>query len=340
LLLTSTGWQYILEAVWPKYKAKLEIVVKHIQRHSMLMKDEITLQRIREEHDARQLALNHYDDEARFHLRRDFDSNQAKISPRMYYDKLNRLREATCQGTGEWLMEDATFISWVDMANNSTKIVWLQGIPGSGKFLLASITGLSYIKCNFTGKTYLSATVVDKTPKAIYAFLTYVQNDASAISILHTLLFQLAEENDDVKVMVNASNLKDLQRNTDYAMNMLVNALKVQGPTYIVIDGLDEIGELDRQILLFRLRAVAVDEPEVKLLVSSRNDHHISQILQPEAQIINVGGRNDSCIQSYVQIRTRRWFQEAQFDQTAESEISELLTPLGNKAKGECHGIS
>jgi hypothetical protein len=101
----------------------------------MLMKDEVTLQRIRDEHAARQLALEHYDHEAFFRLRRDFDSNQAKIAPKMYYDKLNRLRETICDGTGEWLMKDATFVSWMDMANSSAKVLWLQGIPGSGKSL-------------------------------------------------------------------------------------------------------------------------------------------------------------------------------------------------------------
>jgi hypothetical protein len=174
----------------------------------------------------------------------------------------------------------------------------------------------------------------------IYAFLSHVHNRTSVISILHTILFQLAEENDDIKVMVNASDLKELQGSTDYTRNIVVNALKVQGSTYIVIDGLDEIGELDRQILLLKLCAIAVDEPEVKLLVSSRNDHHINQILQSKAQTINVDGRNESCIQTYVRMRSRRWFQEAQFDQTAESEIRKLLMPIGNKAKGECHGIS
>jgi hypothetical protein len=133
LLLTSTGWQYILEAIWPKYKAKLEIVVKHIQRHSMLMEGEVTMQRISEEHDARQRAFDHYGDEACFRLRRDFDSNRARISPKMYYDKLNRLRDTICDGTGEWLLKDAALVNWMDMANSSAKILWLQGIPGSGK---------------------------------------------------------------------------------------------------------------------------------------------------------------------------------------------------------------
>ena len=101
----------------------------------MLMKDEVTLQRIRDEHDARQMALEHYDHEACFRLRRDFDSNQAKIAPKMYYEKLNRLRETICDGTGEWLMKDAAFVSWMDMANSSAKVLWLQGIPGSGMSL-------------------------------------------------------------------------------------------------------------------------------------------------------------------------------------------------------------
>ena len=107
--------------------------MKHIQRHSTLMRDEVTLQKIRDEHDATQKAFEHYEAEACFRLRRDFDSNLTRISPRMYYSRLSRLRSTTCEGTGEWLSKDGILVDWMDMTNSSTKVVWLQGIPGSGK---------------------------------------------------------------------------------------------------------------------------------------------------------------------------------------------------------------
>ncbi len=187
----------------------------------------------------------------------------------------------------------------------------------------------------FTGKTYLAASLVDMSPETIFAFLSYAHQGTSCISVLHTLLFQLAEDNDDVKLVINMSNLKLLQRDSDYATKVFTDALKARGQTYIVIDGLDEIDEFDRRILLVKLCAIAADEPGVKLFVSCRKEHDIAKILQPLARAVSLDGRNDRCIEAYVGMRTCKWFEEAHFDHTSQSEIRGLLKPLGKKAEGQ-----
>ncbi|KAH8879081.1 NACHT domain protein [Thozetella sp. PMI_491] len=314
---TKKAWKLVLEAAWPRYKKRLEILVEHIQRHSMLMREEVTLQNIREEHEARQKALDHYDEETKFRLRRDFDALQAKIKPRMYYEYFSRIREKNCAGTSEWLERNANFLEWRNVSSSTSSVLWLQGIPGSGKtFLSSSIVGL------------------DASSKTLYAFLSHIHAGTTALSVLHALLFQLGEESDDVKAVVNACNLRDLQSSTEYATKTLSDALKIESPLYIVLDGLDEIGEGDRQALLRRLCAVATEEPLCRLLISCRNEEDIGRALKTKALNISVDSKNTDSIEVYVKVRTAEWFHTRDFDQESQRTISKLLVPLASKAKG------
>jgi hypothetical protein len=55
------------------------------------------------------------------------------ISPKFYDDKLDWVDGRVCEGSGKWLWRDSTFIRWLEVTDISTKIVWLQGIPGAGR---------------------------------------------------------------------------------------------------------------------------------------------------------------------------------------------------------------
>lgn len=122
----------MLEAVWPKYKAKIELVSSHIERHTHLLRNEVSLQHIKEEHEARTKALEYYEESRQFQEQQKFHNLEVLISPRLYDGKLDRLRTTICDGTGKWLFKDSVFSKWLDMTDSSTNLVWLQGIPGSG----------------------------------------------------------------------------------------------------------------------------------------------------------------------------------------------------------------
>lgn len=131
------------------------------------------------------------------------------------------------------------------------------------------------------------------------------------------------------------SKRRDLKSNTKFATEVLSTLLKCTGPTYIVIDGLDEIAELDRQILLLGLLGILKDVDETKLLISSRQEDDIARILKDNAQIIRADNRNAGSIQTFITSRTQSWFKNSHFDAEIESEIQGLLAPLAANAKGE-----
>ena len=104
----------------------------HIERHTSLMRNEVRLEHIREEHDARQRALENFERTQRIGRLQDYNIIQTGISPTSYDAKLDWIHGRVCEGTGKWLIRDETFVKWMDITNPSTKILWLQGIPGAG----------------------------------------------------------------------------------------------------------------------------------------------------------------------------------------------------------------
>lgn len=130
----------MFEAVWPVYKAKIELVSSHIERHTLLLRNEVSLQHIKEEHEARTKALEFYEETRRFQERQTFHNLETLISPRLYDRKLDRFLTTTCDGTGRWLFKDSVYNRWLDMSDSSTNLVWLRGIPGSGNVDFVEIT--------------------------------------------------------------------------------------------------------------------------------------------------------------------------------------------------------
>jgi hypothetical protein len=113
--------------------------MNHIDRHALLMRNEVRLEHIQAEHSARQRALDHFERTERTHQQQEYDSIKTDLSPIMYGEILYRLHSRVCDGTGKWLMRDSTFTKWLDTQDMSTKLLWLQGIPGAGLSYITNI---------------------------------------------------------------------------------------------------------------------------------------------------------------------------------------------------------
>ena len=121
--------------MWPKQRDKIQLVMSHIERHTLLMRNEVRLENIREEHEARLKAMNHYETTERSHRRQEYNGIKEVLSPRMYEEELDRILGRICEGTGKWIFRDATFNKWLKGTEKPAKLIWLQGIPGAGMFV-------------------------------------------------------------------------------------------------------------------------------------------------------------------------------------------------------------
>jgi len=171
--------------------------------------------------------------------------------------------------------------------------------------------------------------------RALYVFLSYnFSSDVSALSIIHSLIFQLASSDDNLQTIVCHSSRETLKSSIEAAKGILSTLLRSAGPVYIIIDGLDEIDRLERGRLLKQILELSKDCDETKVLISSRPEADITEVLSQETTVIRVDTRNAGSIQTFVTQKTQKWFQERRFSSEAQAEIEGFLAPLSSNSKG------
>lgn len=282
------------------------------------MRNEMTFHHIREEHELRVKAMNQFDKETEFQDKQKFHALRSRVAATNYEDRLDWLLNRLSDGSVNWLNRDRTFLDWLDVSNPGPQLLWLQGIPGAGK-------------------TYLAAATIKETMaqhQTLFAFPSHIhRSSTTARSILQSLLFQLASHSKDIQSALVESEERDLVGSTSKISDTFKTVLKDAGPTYIIIDGLDEMDSDERRILLEQL--CRLDEcSQVRLLISSRPEDDIGNFLGKKSAGILVHKNNWASIQVYVNRRIQTWMDGANFVQPAREKIWHMLAPLAATAAG------
>jgi Cdc6-like AAA superfamily ATPase len=314
------GWKKFFDVIWPGHQQKLDVVISNFQKHSNLLRNEVTVRDIKEAREARLRSSEHFSKTEAFQELQKYLGLKSRVSPSMYDNRLDWLRNRRTSGCATWLFQDEIFCEWLDASKSTIVWLWLQGIPGAGK-------------------TYLTAAAIEHTKeqhRALFAFATHANhNSVSAFSILQSLMFQAAEDDKDFQTVLVESQERELGGNTGYVVGLLKTFLGTSGTTYIIIDGLDEMEECERQILLHRLTEISNECKDLRLLISSRSEDDISRRLEEKATTIRVDDRNSGSIQIYVDRRCQDWMASRHFNPATKKELLQFISPLSAKANGK-----
>ena len=311
----------MFDLIWQKYRIEVDVVVKSLENHANLLREEATVLDIQESREARTQATAHFTSVRTFQERQKFLGLKSRILPELYDEKLGWFRNRSVADCAGWLFRDNAFSEWLDLSKMTATWFWLQGIPGAGK-------------------SYLSATVIDHTRKqhrTLFAFVSHLHKASlTALSVMQSLIFQAADDDDDFQSLLVESKERELQGNIGHAAGLLKTFFKTtNGPTYIIIDGLDEMDECERQIFLQRLDELSKDGGNLRLLISSRAEDDISRALDKKIKSVRVDDRNYGSIQRYIDHRSLEWMTRHQFDSNTKSEMVNLLSPLSTNARGK-----
>jgi len=169
--------------------------------------------------------------------------------------------------------------------------------------------------------------------KTAFAFLTYRETKVTALSTMHSLVFQLAEKDDDAMAIICESMANSSSNNLTAVGDLLSSLANYTAPSYIVIDGVDEIREGERDRLVSELlRQVAVCK-RLRLILSSRPEADLIRLLRKKT-VIHIHDRNEDSIKNYVENRCQSFFSERRVLPAIRTEILKLLSPLPSRAKG------
>jgi hypothetical protein len=148
----------------------------------------------------------------------------------------HRDTRSVCKDPGRWLLDDPRFKEWFAPDYCSAPFLWLKGIPGAGKTILASV-------------------VVDEArhvQNSTVAFFYCKYDDErrnSFMAVARSVLAQVLSQNSHLlpyfheKACVSGDAVLS---STAVAEEMLQTALNSCGRVYLIIDGLDECGQKER----------------------------------------------------------------------------------------------
>jgi hypothetical protein len=187
------------------------------------------------------------------------------LSPINCYNKQNDVLRTRLEGTCLWLLDSPEFKAWTSGTNRT---LFCQGIPGSGKTVLASIV-VQHIQ---------AISELDSTLGLAWIYGDYKQHKSQTLSsLLGSLIAQLVRRRaarGDPEAWKGVEDLnRACQRNASASANDLSKLLAEGGRHFrrvcIIIDALDECGEdeLAREDLLEAVQALP---PGAQLFLTSR----------------------------------------------------------------------
>lgn len=193
-------------------------------------------------------------------------------NPQSDYEMSVKLRHPR---TGLWLERHSSFQQWLQ---NQTSRLWLSGIPGAGKTVLAgSIIGHALVRSSET--------------VAVGFFFCDYKNEVtqSSVNILGALAYQLAIQSEEAYSMLEeyyselhpdrglprSANPEDLRR-------IIIRMSQVFERTYLVVDGLDECGDHAEDIVE-ALCDVAENSDDLSMALLSRDEDDIQRHLRDTA---------------------------------------------------------
>ncbi|KAK3684319.1 hypothetical protein B0T22DRAFT_493833 [Podospora appendiculata] len=249
--LKLRNWSRLFEASKGSITSRVDRVGRNLEQSRRLIENRASFTQLEKIRDLRAGAARHFEQKKESCEARQRDKVVQWLSPFHCENEHERHRSkrSICKDPGRWLLKNDQFKCWISPDSFADPMLWLSGIPGAGKTVLASI-------------------VVDELKKlgnATVAFFYCRHGEVtrnSFIGVARSILVQLLVQIPSVlpcffqKASVSS---EVVLTSTETAKDMIQTALYSCERTYLVIDGIDECERSDQPEIAKYFRVV-VDE--------------------------------------------------------------------------------
>ncbi|KAI1076452.1 hypothetical protein F5B20DRAFT_556101 [Whalleya microplaca] len=232
-------WKQLFQATWRGFTVKIEHLKENLRRHKQLIESHATIVQFEEVQRLRDDAKRNF----KSHQAAEKDRRRLRImqwlSPFNNENLQDQYREtrSICGNAGHWLLNDLRFQRWFSSSQCLSPLLWLNGIPGAGKTILASAI-------------VDQARSVAKTSTAFFYCKYGDPSRNTFVSVARSLLAQLLAQNDHLLQILyeKASTSGEIMLTSKAnARDLLHIALSSCGTTYVILDGIDECDRNDRK---------------------------------------------------------------------------------------------
>lgn len=247
-----------------------------------------------------------------------------KISPQPNLEISVKLRELM---TGLWLTGSPSFTTWMETAGSK---LWLSGIPGAGKTVLAGAVIQDAIeRC-------------DSNPEVGVAFFFCDYKNPTTwniVNILGAIASQLSRQKDDAynslqKYYDQLHPAGRLEKSPDREelRDKITEMSKHFGQIIIIVDGLDECGE-SSDVVAETLSELAKYTSNMSMALFSRHEVNIQEWLRDDFEHIEIAAKSND-VRLYVAAEMEKRIQNRRLRISNMDLKDEIMNKLVDGAKG------
>lgn len=222
----------------------------------------------------------------------------AKVDSRSNHEMSRKLRSP---GTGLWLTEGQEFKHWLETKNAR---LWLYGIPGAGKTVLAS--------------SVIEEALRTVSPSIAIAYFYCDYKDKAKqdlVNILSSLAEQFAKQDEesfaklrDFYEIHNPEHQLDFKYDSELLLDLVHTITSLLDCTMIIVDGLDECGTNTPQVVDALITLNELEDTTVKTIFLSRDEIEIRERLERYTKVSIAASSSDLrlYVGAEIDIRTRK----------------------------------
>ncbi|KAK2754802.1 hypothetical protein FQN54_006695 [Arachnomyces sp. PD_36] len=214
-----------------------------------------------------------------------------KVNPQPSFETSRELRHPM---TGLWLTESEMFKSWLRTEKTGNSRLWLSGIPGAGKTVLAGSIIEEALK------------ETDSSVAVAFFFCNHGNNLSQSLNnILGTLAAQIAMQSDGAfsyleEYYRELNPSRHLERSPSLmGLNQVIRDMAGGFDNiFIIVDGLDECGD-DADGVVEALHSLATSEDCINMALLSRDEQNIRAELEDSFFHVEIAAHKED-LQLYV----------------------------------------
>lgn len=333
------GWKRFFQYAWPTFKTRFRPIIDSLKRHHSLLSDE-KLTVVIEEVQELSTDFNDRLTEIRQAIRESDTKRHeslfsqkamiiAKIDPLDYEsDQQTASRQRYESNSGDWILWDPKFRSWAHGDTSLDSVLFLHGMPGSGKTTLASRI-IDHLRSKTLG---LEGLVV------FFYFKHKVPEDTHGTSgeMFRALLAQLLTQDDALLEYMHqqcAEKSKSEVQLDSFLKDCTKHCLMNQKRVWIILDGLDECDEEyetnkveSQRVIKWLQEEVLCEGGTIRLLISGQRDGRTETILSTYPEIgLDPNVFHASDIERYTKSRASLIRKRFSLDSKKEADIIEKV---------------
>ncbi|OAR02604.1 hypothetical protein LLEC1_06424 [Akanthomyces lecanii] len=287
-------WKQLFKASWGDAYLKLNLIKDSIERSSRMIDTPVTITEFEEILDRRVAAKRAFERD-KVHRQ---DASYVVVKEWLsFFDcepeqDRHRSTRSICSDPGRWLLEHLQFKHWFSPEFCRDPLLWMNGIPGAGKTILASV-------------------VIDEVRKVqdatvLYFYCRYAESARNSfISVCRSLLAQVLTQHPSLlSYFKEKASFSSALASLEVAKEMLLTALGGCGTSYIIIDGLDECTREQRKEVSTWFCGIVHDVPlgdrySIRCLFVSQDDGVARKDLG-QLPTIKIGSQNQADLEGFA----------------------------------------